>query len=185
MAGVDGFALGSVLAGSVFLYAGLTGKSVLKSIQAVVSGKNPKSTPVMNPISGSAGSQTGGSAPTAGYSIATNIPAGKGSYSESQVQQLWINNGGPANTAAFAARVAMAESSGSATVTSSNPDGGTNVGIFQLDTKGVGSGYSVAELQDANLNTQVTIMATKGGTDWTYWGDPVTAAVGYHYTPGT
>lgn len=179
----DGLGLGAVLAGSVFLYAAFTGKSVLRSVQAVVQGKSPAGTPQANPIA--AGSQTGGSAPTAGYSIATNIPAGKGSYSQAGVAQLWVNNGGPSDTADFAARVAMAESGGSATVTSSNPDGGTNVGIFQLDTKGVGSGYSVQELQDANLNTQVTIMATHGGTDWTYWADPVTAAVGNHYTPGS
>jgi hypothetical protein len=101
------------------------------------------------------------------------------------VEKLWTDNGGPANTAAFAAAIAKAESGGSATVTSRNPDGGTNVGVFQLDTKGVGSGYSVAELQDANLNTQLTIMATGGGTNWSEWGNPVSAAVGGHYTPGS
>ena len=183
--GTDGFALGAVLAGSVFLYAAFTGKSVLKSVQAVVQGRTPANTPAAHPISGTPGSQTGGPAPAAGYSIATNIPAGQGSYgSTAALQKLWTDNGGPQDTAAFAAAVAIAESGGSATVTSSNPDGGTNVGVFQLDTKGVGSGYSVAELQDANLNTQITIMATDGGTNWSQWGDPVTAAVGYHYTPG-
>lgn len=185
MAKLNGFALGSIAAGSVFLYAGLTGRSVLASIQAIVQGKAPSTAGKTVPIASAPGPGGSGKAPTSGYSVATNIPAGKGSYSRAEVAQLWVNNGGPGNTADFAAAVAMAESSGSATVTSANPDGGTNVGIFQLDTKGVGSGYSVAELSDANLNTQVTIAATKGGTDWTYWGDPVTAQVGYHYSPGS
>jgi hypothetical protein len=166
----------------VFLYAAITGKSVLKSIQAVVQGRSPASTPVTSPISGTL---PGGSAPAAGWSVATGIPRGKGAYSQAGLAQLWTGNGGPADTADFAARVAIAESGGSATVTSPNPDGGTNVGVWQLDTRGVGAGYSVAELQDANLNTQLTIMATHGGTDWSQWGDPVTAAVGYRYTPGS
>lgn len=178
--GIDGMALGSIAAGGLFLYAAITGKSVLGSVQALIKGGSPSQSPQTNPITG-----TSGTAPSAGYSIATNIPAGKGSYSSAGVQQLWTDNGGPADTAAFAAAIAMAESGGSATVTSPNPDGGTNVGVFQLDTKGVGSGYSVAELQDANLNTQITIMATDGGTDWAEWGDPVSAAVGGHYTPGS
>ena len=43
----------------------------------------------------------------------------------------------PAN-AVTAAAVAMAESSGRSWVTSANPDGGTNVGPWQLDTPGGG-----------------------------------------------
>jgi hypothetical protein len=60
VAGVNGPALGAVLAGSVFVYAGLTGKSVLKSIQAVVSGKSPGSTGQANPISGNPGGSGAG-----------------------------------------------------------------------------------------------------------------------------
>lgn len=186
--GVDGIALGSVSAGALFLYAAVTGKTVLGTVQALVKGKAPSTAPSGAPASltgsyGATGSASG-SAPAAGYDIATNIPPAKGSYSRSQLEKLWTDNGGPSDTAAFAAAVAMAESSGNPKATSSNPDGGTNVGLFQLDTKGVGAGYPVADLEDPNLNTQVTIMATGGGTNWSEWGNPVTAAVGYHYTPG-
>lgn len=181
---VDGISLGMIGAGGLFLYAAITGKSIVGSVQAAIKGQPPSASPTSHPIGGTYTPGTG-AAPGQGYSVATNIPAGKGYYSSSAIQKLWTGNGGPQDTAAFAAAVAEAESGGSATVTSSNPDGGTNVGIFQLNTKGVGSGYTVAELQDANLNTQVTIMATNGGTDWTEWGDPVTEAVGYHYTPGS
>lgn len=181
MARLNGTALAGLATGIVFLYAGVKGKSVSQSVQYIIQGKNPAGSPRANPITAPAA----GAAPTAGFDIAENIPAGKGSYSRAGAAQLWVSNGGPSSTAAFAAAVAMAESGGSATVTSSNPDGGINVGIFQLDTKGVGAGYSAEQLQDANLNTQITIMATNGGTNWSEWGDPVTAAVGYHYTPGS
>lgn len=179
---VSGISVACIGAGVLLVYAGWKGKSLLGEVQSVISGKPPSAAKKTNPITDQ--TQTGGGAPSGGYDITTNIPAGKGSYSRSQLEQLWTSNGGPSDTAAFAAAIAEAESGGSATVTSSNPDGGTNVGIFQLDTNGVGAGYSVAELQDANLNTQITIMATSGGTNWQEWGDPVAAAVGYHYTPG-
>lgn len=175
-----------IAAGGVLLYAAVKGKSVTGSIQALIKGKPPSTAPAANLIKGTSDTGTSGSQPaTSGYSIATNIPAGKSSYDQQGLAQLWVSNGGPADTAAFAAAVAIAESSGSPGVTSSNPDGGTNVGLWQLDTNGVGSGYTVQELSDPNLNCQITIMATQGGTDWREWGDPVTAAVGYHYTPGS
>lgn len=60
---INGAALGAMVAGSVLLYSGITGRSVLKSIQAVVSGKSPSTTSVDNPIigqsSGAAGSASG------------------------------------------------------------------------------------------------------------------------------
>lgn len=124
---------------------------------------------------GGGGSVSPSSAPSASGSGTTLTTA--------QIEQLWTQQGGPKDTASFAARVAMAESGGRTAVTSSNPDGGTNVGLYQLDTKGVGAGYSVAQLADPVTNTRITIMATHGGTDWRYWGDPVTQSVGYQYTP--
>jgi hypothetical protein len=178
---VDAVGLGAAAAGSVFLYAGIKGISVPAALASIVRGTSPAGLPVTTPITTPAASSSSSSS-----SSSTAAPAAaSASYSSaSAVEKLWTSNGGPADTAAFAAAIAGAESSGSATVTSSNPDGGTNVGIFQLDTLGVGSGYTVAELQDPNLNAQVTIMATNGGTDWADWGDSVAAAVDYHYTPG-
>ncbi|HEY1706425.1 MAG TPA: hypothetical protein VGG75_42675 [Trebonia sp.] len=123
--------------------------------------------------------------PASGTSPST-APSSGGSgqvLTASQIQQLWTQCGGASDTAAFASKVAMAESGGRTAVTSTNPDGGTNVGLYQLDTKGVGAGYSVAQLSDPTTNTRITIMATNGGTDWQEWGDPVTEAVGYVYTP--
>lgn len=54
-----------------------------------------------------------------------------------------------------AVAVALAESSGDPNATSANPDGGTNVGLWQLDTRGEGSGYTVRQLQDPLTNASV------------------------------
>ena len=169
----SGFALAAVLGGVVFLYAGIRGVSVLKSIQAVIQGKAPSTVAQSQPISatttamvtstGAAGSATsGGAAP---------IVSG-GVYNTAQLKQLWQAAGGSAGSATNAACHAMQESSGRVSVTSSNPDGGINVGLWQLDTKGVGAGYSVAQLQDPMTNARITVAATRDGANWSQWATP-------------
>lgn len=91
--------------------------------------------------------------------------------SDAQIIGLWLVSGGSISSAADALARALSESSGNTSVTSSNPDGGTNVGLYQLDTKGVGSGYSVAQLQNPYLNTQITVKATGNGSNWSAWAD--------------
>lgn len=74
--------------------------------------------------------------------------------------------------------VALAESSGNTETTSANPDGGTNVGLFQLDTPGgVGHGYSIAQLKNPALNAQVAHAGwVKDGKTfakhWATWPEP-------------
>jgi hypothetical protein len=98
-------------------------------------------------------------------------------YTYAQLEQLWINNGGSKMTAPLAAAIAEAESSGRSDATSSNPDGGTNVGLWQLDTPGgVGAGHSVSALQDPNLNAQVAVRGSSNGTNWGDWETYVTGA---------
>jgi hypothetical protein len=86
-----------------------------------------------------------------------------------QLEGLWIQAGGSSATAPVAAAIAEAESSGNATITSSNPDGGTNVGLWQLDTLGVGSGYSVAQLSDPATNAAVAVNGSGNGSNWSDW----------------
>jgi hypothetical protein len=174
---IDGIAVGMIAAGGALVYAGIQGKSLPSLITGFIQGKSPAAAAKTDQISTSEPSAPASS---------SSAPAGSGSYdSSSALQKLWTSNGGAEDTAAIAAAIAGAESGGSATVTSSNPDGGTNVGIFQLDTKGVGSGYSVAQLQNANLNTQITVMATNNGVNWSEWSDPVANALPLRmYTPG-
>lgn len=97
-------------------------------------------------------------------------------YSYAQLMGLWIRNGGSRGKAPVAAAIAEAESSGRAGVTSANPDGGENVGLWQLDTKGKGAGYTAAQLSDPATNAHVAVTASKNGNDWSAWETFVTGA---------
>jgi hypothetical protein len=90
-------------------------------------------------------------------------------YSYAQLEGLWIANGGSRAVAPLAAAIALAESSGNAKVTSANPDGGVNVGLWQLDTKGKGAGHTVAQLQDPATNAALAVKGSRNGTDWSAW----------------
>lgn len=114
---------------------------------------------------GSGGTSTGGDT------------AGGPAWSHAQLMTLWTSNGGAQASARIAGAIALAESSGNPKVTSGNPDGGTNVGLWQLDTPGgKGAGYTVAQLQDPDTNARVTIMGSANGTDWSAWATYVTGA---------
>lgn len=71
--------------------------------------------------------------------------------------------------AVIAAAIGDAESSGRTGVTSPNPFGGTNVGVWQLDTEGAGSGYTVAQLSNPQTNAAVMAKASQKGKNWSQW----------------
>lgn len=97
-----------------------------------------------------------------------SLPTGT-TFTHAQLMKLWTASGGSSGKADLAAAIAQAESGGSATVTSSNPDGGTNVGLWQLDTKGKGAGHTVAQLQNPATNARLTVAGSSDGTDWSAW----------------
>ena len=101
-----------------------------------------------------------------------------GVLSDAQIIAYWVGEGGSISSAASALAHALAESSGSPTVTSSNPDGGTNVGLYQLDTKGVGAGYTVAQLQNPATNTKLAVQGSGNGTNWASWPDAWQSYIG-------
>jgi hypothetical protein len=90
-------------------------------------------------------------------------------YTYAQLEGLWINAGGSRAAAPVAAAVAEAESGGFSGATSSNPDGGTNVGLWQLDTKGKGAGKTVAQLKDPATNAKMAVQGSNNGKDWSAW----------------
>ena len=128
--------------------------------------------------SGQAAATAGGAVGNLGSTFTGTAPSGI--VTPAEMVSFWTELGGDPAQAQYAAGVMMAESSGDPNSTSSNPDGGINVGLFQLDTKGFGAGHTVAELKDPTLNTRITIMATRNGTDWADWADPYVAAHGTH-----
>jgi hypothetical protein len=96
---------------------------------------------------------------------------GSNALTNAEIIALWIYEGGSLNTAGVALARALSESSGNPAATSANPDGGRNIGLYQLDTKGVGAGYTEAQLANPYTNTRITVAATNGGTDWKEWAD--------------
>ena len=98
-------------------------------------------------------------------------------FTYAQLEGLWIKAGGSKAAAPVAAAVAEAESSGRSNALSSNPDGGTNVGLWQLDTPGgKGGGYSVSQLEDPATNAAVAVKGSSNGRDWSAWETYVSGA---------
>lgn len=97
-------------------------------------------------------------------------PQTSDTYTTERIYALARRAGFSPEGAVKAAMVGMAESSGRYWITSPNPDGGTNVGLMQLDTPGgLGAGYSVEQLQDPLTNMRVAQKTSKDGTDWSKW----------------
>ena len=174
----SGVAVGSIAVGALFVYAGLKAYSIPQALKAMLSGKPPGTGQAPGTLatvdiqSGAAADLATG---TAIAGVTVGIPAGVGtggSYNTAMLQALWQQAGGSAGTARNAACHAMQESGGRSSVTSGNPDGGINVGLWQLDTKGKGAGYTVAQLSDPLTNARITVAATRGGADWSAWPPP-------------
>jgi hypothetical protein len=149
-------------------------------LKALLTGKpipTPDRTAATQALSELQSSAAAGAAQAAGQGLAAaggQVAAqaaggGQQTLSHQQLQSLWTANGGNPATADLAAAVAEAESSGRTWITSPNPDGGTNVGLWQLDTRGVGAGYTVAQLQDPATNARLTVMHSANGTNWSQW----------------
>lgn len=104
------------------------------------------------------------------------MPAGK-AYTVPEIYVMARKTGFGITGAVQCAAIAMAESSGIPTSTSPNPDGGTNVGLMQLDTPGgKGAGYTVAQLKDPATNLKVALQTSQNGADWSPWATwPVAA----------
>jgi hypothetical protein len=156
----------AVAAGAVFVYAGFRGFSILKAAQNVIMGNPPKA----GQTSAKLVDQNLTSADTSSGPGVTNPTSG--TWTHGGLMNLWKMNGGSNATANNAACHAIQESSGNASVTSRNPDGGTNVGLWQLDTRGKGAGHSIAELQNPNTNAKIAIRGSNNGRDWSAWATP-------------
>ena len=96
-------------------------------------------------------------------------------YSYAQLEQLWINAGGPAAQAPTAAAIALAESRGVSNAaypsTYVAPGAGSNTdatGLWQI--LGVPSGFSPAQLTDPAANAAMAVAKYKGaGNSFSPW----------------
>jgi len=107
-------------------------------------------------------------------------------YSYAQLEQLWINNGGPSAVAPIAAAIALAESSGNPQATNPNDNGGTQTswGLWQI-SNGT-HGQPVPNILDPNVNAQQAVAKYKGaGNTFTPWGTYDSGAYKADLSPGT
>jgi Lysozyme like domain len=160
--GINGPGLAAVTVGGILIYGGIKGYSILKAFQNIIQG-NPANQGQQVALLTNAADISGG--------INSSVPIA-GMYTHAGLMKLWTSEGGPSATANNAACHGMQESGGNPKITSSNPDGGTNVGLWQLDTRGVGAGHSISALQDPRTNARITIQATNGGRNWSAWATP-------------
>lgn len=167
---INGIAVFAVGGGSLFIYAGVKGYSIPHAIQALVSGQAPSTGGPANQISTPSGGAPGSTVQTASGPGTGNPKAGR--WTHGGLEHLWQMAGGSAGSANNAACHGIQESQGDASVTSPNPDGGTNVGLWQLDTKGVGAGHTIAQLQNPLTNARITVQATNDGQNWSEWATP-------------
>jgi len=159
---VSGKSIAYTLGGFVLAWSGIKGQTLKTTLTDLLKGQNPPAAQEAAPVLGVASG--------AGTTAADTTPETTGgTYDTAALEALWTANGGDPSKASVAACIAMHESTGNPEAESSNPDGGTNVGLWQLDTKGKGAGYTVAQLTDPDTNARVAIMGSANGTDWSAW----------------
>ena len=98
-------------------------------------------------------------------------------YNNSEVQQIWLNNGGNPEAAAIMGAIAMAESTGNSAALNNNPaTGDFSVGLWQVNYYGsLGPGRTAAYgtwqyLQnDVNAQAKAAISISGNGTSFTAW----------------
>jgi Lysozyme like domain len=166
---VKGGYLALVGGGALLVWSGLKGKSWSTVLRDIAQGRKPSAALTAYTIPGTPANAAPGGIASGGPPPAA---PSSGIWNTATLTALWVSAGGPPGAARNAVCHAMQESSGNAKVTSANPDGGINVGLWQLDTRGVGAGYSVAQLQNPFTNARITVRATRGGQDWADWSTP-------------
>lgn len=125
---ISGPALAGVAAGSLFLYAGITGKNIPKALQAIIRGQSPQTAPQSNPITGSTDTGitgTGGSGPAV---------AGSG-YVGPRKAYLALRVAGFSQSAAIMmTAIGGVESGWSTTALNNDPaTGDLSVGVWQIN----------------------------------------------------
>jgi len=148
--------------GMILIWSGLRGKQWSDVLRQVIAGKKPETSLTAYQITGTPANvnTSGGAVPGTKFGR---------TLTQAAIGTLWVAAGGDPHTASVASCIGMHESGGRTWVTSPNPDGGTNVGVWQLDTRGKGAGYTVTQLQNPLTNARVAIRGSNNGTDWSAW----------------
>ena len=98
-------------------------------------------------------------------------------YGNSDIQQLWVANGGDPQQAATAAAIALAESGGDSAALNNTPSTGDySVGLWQVNyynglfsSRSAAYGSPAALLIDPNAQARAAISISSNGTNWSPW----------------
>lgn len=85
-------------------------------------------------------------------------------FSYTQLEQIWTENGGSAIWAPIAAAVAMEESGGNSNATNVNTNGSVDRGLWQIN-----SVHGPLSTTDINGNARAAIQISNNGTNWKPW----------------
>lgn len=109
----------------------------------------------------------------------------KPTYSYSDLEQIWIDAGGPQQYAAMAAAVAMAESGGRPDATNVNSNGSVDAGLWQVNSI---HGYDPSSLLDPLSNAKAAVSISNSGANFrpwcTAWSDNACGQKGGSYLGG-
>lgn len=94
-----------------------------------------------------------------------------GSYTKTQLESLWIANGGNPAHAAMAAAIALAESGGDPHATDNDSNGTVDRGLWQIN-----SVHGSQSTYDVNENAKAAVAISDNGTDWSAWVTFLTGA---------
>src|SRR5208337_994930 len=101
-------------------------------------------------------------------------------YTYQQIENLWVQNGGSADTAPMAAAVAMAESSGNPNAFNGNDPHGGSFGLFQIN-----GAHGAQATYDVNGNVQAAIAISNNGANWKAWGAYTNGSYAKYLDPST
>lgn len=158
--------------GILLLWSAVSGKKWSTVLKDLISGKSPAKEPVTNPIIGA----DFGASLGYGYNVSGNLinarqPQSSGTYTNGQLQTLWILAGGSPARAALAACIAEHESAGNPRARNPQPCAiGSNAeGLWQicmpLNQHYVPGGDAFIAL--ANAKAAVTM--SQNGENWSPW----------------
>src|SRR5215472_8165981 len=94
----------------------------------------------------------------------STTPQGGQGLTLDQVENYWIQAGGNPQAAAMAAAIADASSGLNPTVTRTNADGTTSVGLWLILKNGMPPGTT-----DPLSNARAAVQQSNNGTDWSQW----------------
>lgn len=85
-------------------------------------------------------------------------------YSFQQLEDIWVQAGGNAQKAAFAAAIALAESGGNPSSTNNNGNGTTDRGLWQIN-----SIHGPQSTYDPMANAKAAVAISSNGSNWRPW----------------